>query len=62
MREIIRNTKLEIIGYRDISDPFEILRDKHGRTLGTYNRATKVTRDSQGRIVGYLVNQLLRLL
>ncbi len=62
MREVITDTRFEILGYLEVAEDLEILRDKHGRTLGTYDRKTTVTRDAEGHIVGYLVNQLMRLL
>ena len=63
MREIIRNGKLEIIGYRETgSGNREVLRDKTGRILGRYETDTKVTRDASGNITGRGSNQLLRLL
>jgi hypothetical protein len=63
MTELIRNGKLEIIGYRDSSsDTREILRDKTGRILGRFESDTGVTRDASGKIVGRGSNQLLRLL
>lgn len=63
MREIIRNGKLEIIGYRETgSGNREVLRDKNGSILGRYETDTKVTRDVHGTIIGRGSNQLLRLL
>ena len=63
MREIIRNGKLEIIGYRETgSGNREILRDKSGRILGRFETETGVTRTADGKISGRGSNQLLRLL
>jgi hypothetical protein len=63
MREIIRNGKLEIIGYRETgSGNREILRDESGRILGRYETDTRITRDTSGKITGRGSNQLLRLL
>jgi hypothetical protein len=63
MREVIRNGKLEIIGYLETgSGNREILRDKNGQILGRYETDTKVTRDASGNITGRGSNQLLRLL
>ncbi len=62
MTEVIKNSKLEVVGYREIEASYEVLRDRNGRKLGTYDRDTKVTRDREGRIVGIYINQLLRLL
>ena len=62
MREIIRNGKSEIIGYRESSGNREVLRDKNGRILGRFESDTKVTRDASGKIIGRASNQLLRLL
>jgi hypothetical protein len=62
MTDVIRNGKLEVIGYREILEAQEILRGRHGRKLGVYDRDTKVTRDRDGRIVGLNLNQLLWLL
>ena len=58
----IRNGKLQVIGFRQAHGFLDVLTDKHGQTLGTYNRQSKVTRDRQGKIVGYHVDQLMRLL
>ena len=63
MREIIRNGKSEIIGYRETgSGNREILRDKTGRILGRFETDTNVTRAADGKIIGRGSNQLLRLL
>ncbi len=62
MTETIKNGKLEVIGYREILDSLEILRDKHGRKLGFYEKDTQSTRDRNGKVVGLYLNQLLRLL
>lgn len=63
MREVIRNGKLEIIGYRETgSGNREVLRDKAGRILGRFEADTGVTRDGSGKITGRGSNQLLRLL
>lgn len=63
MRELIRNGKSEIIGYRETgSGNREVLRDKTGQILGRFESDTKVTRDVHGTIIGRGSNQLLRLL
>ena len=63
MKEIIRNGKLEIIGYRETgSGNREVLRDKTGQIFGRFETDTKVTRDVHGKITGRGSNQLLRLL
>ena len=63
MREIIRNGKSEIIGYRETgSGNREVLRDKTGRILGRFETDTGVTRDASGKIIGRGSNQLIRLL
>ena len=63
MREIIRNGKSEIIGYRETgSGSREVLRDKTGRILGRFETDTGVTREASGKIIGYGQNQLLKLL
>jgi hypothetical protein len=63
MREIIRNGKSEIIGYRETgTGNREILRDKSGRILGRFETYTGVTRDASGKIIGPGTNQLLKLL
>ena len=63
MREIIRNGKSEIIGYRETgSGNREVLRDKSGRILGRFETDTKVTRDASGKIIGYGENQLVKLI
>ena len=60
--EVIKNSRLEIIGYRETRDSCQVLRDKNGRKLGVYDHATKVTRDRHGQVIGLNTNQLLRLL
>ena len=63
MREIIRNSRLKIIGYRETgSGNREAHRDKSGRILGRFETDTSVTRDASGKIIGRGPNQLLRLL
>ena len=63
MREIIRNGKSEIIGYRETgSGSREVLRDKTGRILGRFETDTGVTSEASGKITGRGSNQLLRLL
>ena len=63
MREISRNAKLEIIGYRETgAGNREVLRDKAGRILGRFETDTGVTRDASGKIIGRGSNQLFRLL
>ena len=63
MREIIRNSRLEIIGYRESgTDNREVLRDKSGRILGRFETDTGVTRASDAKIIGRGSNQLLKLL
>jgi len=63
MREIIRNGKAEIIGYRETgSGNRETLRDKAGRILGRFETDTGNTRDASGKIIGRGSNQLFRLL
>ena len=63
MRETIRNGKSEIIGYRETgSGNREILRDKDGRILGRFETDTGVTRTTDGKIIGRVSNQLLKLL
>jgi hypothetical protein len=63
MREISRNAKLEIIGYRETgSGNREVLRDKAGGILGRFETDTGVTRDARGKIIGRGSNQLFRLL
>ncbi len=63
MREIIRNGKSEIVGYRDTgSGNREILRDKTGRILGRFETDTGITREASGKIIGRGSNQLLKLL
>jgi len=63
MREIIRNGKLEIIGYRETgSGNSEVLSDKTGHILGRFETDTGITRDASGKITGRGSNQLLRLL
>jgi hypothetical protein len=62
MKDVIRNGKLEVIGYRELSGSREMLRDKRGYLLGIFDRDTKVTSDRFGRIVGYYINQLMSLL
>ena len=63
MREIIRNGKLEIIGYRETgSGNREILRSQTGQILGRFETDTRITREATGKIIGRGSNQLLRLL
>jgi hypothetical protein len=63
MREIIRNGKSEIIGYRETgSGNRETLRDKAGRICGRFETDTGLTRDASGKIIGRGSNQLLKLL
>jgi len=63
MREIIRNGKLEIIGYLETdAGNREILRDKNGGILGRFETDTGVTRTADGKIIGRGSNQLLKLL
>jgi len=60
--EVIKNSKLEVIGYRETRESCQILRDKNGHRLGTYDNASKITRDRRGQVIGLNTNQLLRLL
>ncbi len=63
MREVIRNGKLEIIGYLGTgSGNREVLRDKNNRIVGRFETDTGITRDASGEITGRGSNQLLRLL
>ena len=63
MREIIRNGRLQVIGYHETgSGNREVLRDKSGRILGRFETDTGITRDASGKITGRGSNQLLRLL
>jgi hypothetical protein len=61
-KEVIRNAKLDVIGYRELSGAREILSDKQGNLLGVFERDTRVTRDRFGKIIGFYVNQLMSLL
>jgi hypothetical protein len=60
--EVIKNSKLEVIGYRETRESCQILRDKNGHKLGTYDHARKITWDRRGHVIGLNTNQLLRLL
>ncbi len=62
MKEEIKNAKLEVIGYRENCNSREVLRDRNGQLLGVFHRDSKITRDRHGRVIGFHVNQLLRLL
>ncbi len=63
VREIIRNGKSEIIGYRETgSGNREILRNKNVRVLGRFETDTGIMRDASDKILGRGSNQLLRLL
>ena len=62
MREVIRDGKSAIIGYRETAGNREVLRDKNNRILGRFETDTGITRDVSGTITGRGGNQLLRLL
>jgi hypothetical protein len=63
VKAMLRNEKLEIIGYHEKwSATREILRDKNGKRLGVYENDNQVTRDAHGTIIGRGTNPLFRLL
>jgi len=63
MRDMMRNGKSEIIGYRETgSGNREVLRDKNSRIVGRFGTDTEITRDASGKITSRGSNQLLRLL